>query len=95
MTCSVHIDALDRLKQAAEAKIAANPALAKLLLAGGAGAAVGGGLGAHLMHGRDEAARARTRNTSFGAGMAAGLAGPQLVNRLYDRMHPSTGEVPQ
>lgn len=91
MASSVHIDVVTRLKTAAAAQISANPSLAKLLLAGGAGALLGGGIGAHLTHGEDEKARLRTRNTSFGAGVATGLAGPQIIDRLYQRMHPAPG----
>jgi hypothetical protein len=87
MTAIAHIDVVSRLKQAAEAKTAADPALVKALLAGGAGAIGGGMLGAHLMHARDEEARKRSRNIGFGAGVATGMAGPQIVDALHSIMH--------
>lgn len=77
-----------RLKQAAEAKVAMDPGLVKLLLAGGAGALLGTGLGAHVTHARDEEARKRTRNTAFGAGVATGLAGPHIANAIHTRLNP-------
>lgn len=83
MTSLDHTDIVSRLKQAAEAKTAASPALVQALLAGGAGAIGGGALGAHLMHARDEEARKRTRNIGFGAGVATGMAGPQIVDALH------------
>lgn len=75
------------LKQAAEAKVATDPALVKALLAGGAGALAGGGLGALLTHEHDQAARERARNTSFGAGVATGMAGPQIIDALHALAH--------
>ena len=87
MSNLVHIDVVGRLKQAAEAKTAAEPALVKALLAGGAGALGGAGLGALLTHAHDEAARERARNTSFGAGVATGMAGPQIIDALHSYTH--------
>lgn len=84
------IDALSRLKRAALEKVAANPALVPLLLGGVGGAALGAGLGAHLMHAHDESALTRSKNTAFGAGIAAGLAGPTIVNRLHTRLNPTS-----
>ncbi len=89
MSDVVHIDVIFRLKQAAETKAAANPALVKALLAGGAGALAGGGLGAMLAHKRDEAARERAGNTAFGAGVATGMAGPRIIDVLHGAMHPA------
>lgn len=88
MSRSAHIDVIARLKQAADAKVAADPALAKLLLAGGAGALLGTGLGAGLTHAQDADEIRRAKNTSFGAGIAAGLAGPRIVNALDHRLNP-------
>lgn len=88
MPSSSNIDVVSRLKQAAAAKIAADPGLAKLLLAGGAGALLGGGLGAGLTHSHDQASRERAKNTAFGAGVATGLAGPGLVSGLNARLNP-------
>lgn len=87
MSKLVHIDVVSRLKQAAETKAAADPALVKALLAGGAGALLGGG----LMHAHDEAARERARNVGFGAGVATGMAGPQIVDALHGALHPMPG----
>lgn len=97
MPRGIDIDAVVRLKQAAEAKIAADPALMKLLLAGGAGALLGTGVGAGLTHSHDEVARQRTKNTAFGAGIATGLAGPSIVGGLNARLNPQPPqlEVPQ
>lgn len=88
MSAVVNIDVLTRLKEAAEAKIAANPALVPALLAGGAGAVLGGGLGALLAHSHDEEARERARNTAFGAGVATGLASPRIIDVLHAAQHP-------
>jgi alcohol dehydrogenase class IV len=89
MSDVINIDVVARLKQAAMTKAAANPALVKALLAGGAGALVGGGLGSLFTHEHDEAARERARNTAFGAGMATGLAGPRIVDALHAMQHPA------
>jgi hypothetical protein len=87
MINQAHIDVVFRLKQAAEAKTAADPALVKALLTGGAGVLGGGALAAGLMHAHDEAARERARNTGFGAGVATGMAGPQIIDALHGVMH--------
>ena len=89
-----NIDVLERIKQAAEIKAAADPALVKTLLAGGVGALGGGALSALLTHSHDEAARERSRNTAFGAGVAAGLAGPRIVDVLHAAQHPAQGTQP-
>ncbi len=75
------------LKQAAEAKVAMEPALVKALLAGGGGLLAGGMLGAHHAHAEDELAKERARNTAFGAGVATGMAGPQVVDALHGLVH--------
>lgn len=82
-----NIDVVSRLKQAAITTTAANPALVKALLAGGGGALLGAGAASALTHKHDEEARNRTRNTSFGAGMATGMAGPQIVDALSAFTH--------
>jgi len=82
-------DVLTRLKMAALEKVSMEPALVNSLLAGGAGALAGGGIGAGLMHHHDEGLRDRARNVAFGAGMATGLAGPQIVDALHAAIHPS------
>lgn len=81
-----HIDAVSRLKHAAEVKAAADPALVRALIGGGA-LLGGGAIGAGLMHSHDEAARERAKNTGFGAGVATGMAGPQIVDALHAVMH--------
>lgn len=95
MRTSGEIPALLRLKQAAAEKVALDPGLVHLLLIGTGGAALGAG----MMHARDEANRARTKNTAFGAGVAAGLAGPHIVgalNRYVNPAHSTSGtETPQ
>lgn len=80
-------DVVHMLKQAAAAKVAMEPALAKALLAGGGGLLAGGGLGALVAHERDQAAKERARNTSFGAGVATGMAGPQIIDALHSFAH--------
>lgn len=86
MAAATHIDVVSRLKQAAEAKTAANPMLVKALLAGGG--VLGGGA---LMHAHDaaerEKVRAQARNTGFGAGIATGMAGPQIIDALHALTH--------
>lgn len=77
-----------RLKQAAETKVAMDPGLVKLLLAGGAGALLGGGLGSHVAHKHDEETARRGKNVAFGAGMAAGLASPRIVGGLNAKLNP-------
>jgi hypothetical protein len=83
----VHIDAVTRLKQAAEGLALANPALVKALLAGGAGLLGGGALGAALMHAHDEQTRKHTRDRAFGAGVATGVAGPHIIDALHSAVH--------
>jgi hypothetical protein len=80
-------DVVHMLKQAAATKVAMEPALAKALLAGGGGLLAGGGLGALFTHEHDEAARERARNVGFGAGVATGMAGPQIVDALHTLTH--------
>ena len=83
-------DVVHKIKLAAEAKVAVDPALVKALLAGGAGL-VGGGALMH-MHDAAEAERTRTRaqNVGFGAGVATGMAGPQIVDALHTLTHQGT-----
>lgn len=77
------------LKHAAEAKVAAVPALVKALLAGGVGA-LGGGALTHMHDASErEAARAKAQNVGFGAGVATGMAGPQIVDALHSLTHRS------
>lgn len=90
MADSRDIDVVTRLKQAAATKVAADPALVKALLAGGGGLLAGGALGAGLMHKHDETARNRARNVGFGAGVATGMAGPQILDVLHALTHPVT-----
>lgn len=80
--------AITRIKQAAAAKVAADPGLVKLLLAGGAGALAGSSLGAHLTHARDEEAQRRAKNVAFGAGIATGLASPRIISGLNTKLNP-------
>jgi hypothetical protein len=82
-------DVVHMLKQAAEAKVAADPALVKALLAGGGGLLAGGALGAGLEHMHDQAAKERARNTAYGAGVATGMAGPQIIDALHAITHRS------
>lgn len=91
MSLSRAHSAVARLKQAAEAKVAVDPGLVKLLLAGGAGALAGSGLGAHFAHARDEEAQRHAKNVSFGAGVATGLASPRIVGSLNARLNPVPG----
>lgn len=105
MSDATNIDVITRLKQAAMTKAAANPALVKALLVGGAGALAGGGLTSLFSHehANEQAERDHARNTAFGAGMAAGVAGPRIIDALHARIHPGQmgqmqqmpGEVPQ
>ena len=92
MSTPTHINIITRLKQAAEMKISADPALMKMLLAGGAGALLGTGLGSHFTHAHDEVDTARAKNTAFGAGVATGLAGPRIVGGLNARLNPTLAE---
>lgn len=88
MSNVVNIDVVTRLKQAADEKVAADPKLVRKLLGGGALALGGTGLGLGALHAHDEAIRDRARNTGFGAGLAAGIAGPQIVDALHGALHP-------
>ena len=86
MSASTHIASLhEELLGMTRAKIAAiDPAMLKLLGVGLGGATLGG-LGAHLAtRHADEERRLQTRNRAFGAGVAAGVAGPQVVQGLYN-----------
>lgn len=86
-----HIHVFTRLKEAAAKTALDNPALVKALLGGGALALAGGGIGTMLERARaekaNEEARRQGRNTSFGAGVAAGMAGPQIVDALHRFVH--------
>ena len=80
-----HIALHQELLKEAETKVAAlDPSLVKMLLAGGAGALTGGGIAHLATRAHDERERQRTRNRAFGAGVAAGVAGPRVVRGLYD-----------
>lgn len=72
------------LLKEAEDKLALDPSLVKTLLAGSGGALAGGGIAHLLTRAHDEKERIKTRNHSFGAGVAAGVAGPRVVRGLYD-----------
>lgn len=72
-----------QLQRLAEEKTAADPALVRSLLAGGAGAVAGAVPAALLMRAHDEATRERTRNTAFGAGLATGTVAPDLIRGLH------------
>ena len=66
-------------------KIAELPPNLLPMLGIGLGSAGAGALGAHLLTRRaDEERRLQTRNRSFGAGVAAGVAGPHVVRGLYN-----------
>lgn len=93
MSTTRNTNVVDRIKSAAMTAVASDPSLVKMLLAGGAGALLGGGIGARVMHGHDEAARERTKNTAFGAGVATGLAGPGLVGNLNARLNPQPAVI--
>jgi hypothetical protein len=69
------------LLKTAEAKVALDPSALKMLLAGGA--AVGAPTYLYT-HARDEREKERARNRSFGAGMATGLAGPQVLRGVLN-----------
>ena len=69
------------LLKAAEEKLALDPSALKMLLAGGAAASVPTYL---LTHANDEREKTRARNRSFGAGMATGLAGPQVLRGVLN-----------
>lgn len=80
-------DVVHMLKQAAATKVAMEPALVKTLLAGGGGLLAGGALGALGTHEHDQASKERARNVGFGAGVATGMAGPQIVDALHSITH--------
>src|SRR5438093_11583713 len=69
------------LLKTAEEKLAIDPAALKLLLAGGAAVGAPTYLLTHARHERD---RVRARNQSFGAGVATGLAGPQVLRGVLN-----------
>jgi len=69
------------LLKAAEEKVALDPSALKMLLAGGAAVGAPTYL---LTHAHDEREKARARNQSFGAGMATGLAGPQVLRGVLN-----------
>lgn len=81
---------LRRLQRLAEEKTAADPALVRSLLAGGAGVAAGAIPAALLMRSHDQAARERARNTAFGAGLATGTVAPDLIRGLHALAQGST-----
>lgn len=78
-----HITHHRALLKEAEDKVALDPSLVKMLLAGGAGAAVGGGISHLATRAHDAHEREQTRNRAFGAGVAAGVAGPRIARGLY------------
>jgi hypothetical protein len=75
---------LSRLRHAAREKVAMDPSLAKMLLAGGAGALTAGVPTALIMKAHADEARNRARNVGFGAGVATGLAGPHIASGLQN-----------
>lgn len=79
-----HIALHQELLKEAEDKLALDPSLVKMLLAGGGGALAGGGIAHLLTKAHDEQERDKTRNRAFGAGVAAGVAGPRVVRGLYN-----------
>jgi TctA family transporter len=81
---SKHIALHQELLKEAEAKVALDPSLVKTLLAGGVGAAAGGGIAHLATRAHDERQREQTRNRAFGAGVAAGVAGPRVARGLYN-----------
>ena len=83
-----HITLYQELLKEAEDKVALDPSMVNKLLIGGgiAGGALGlgaYGYGLHKMHEKREADRIRARNHAFGAGVAAGVAGPRVIRGLY------------
>jgi hypothetical protein len=76
-------DVVHMLKQAAATKVAMDPALVKALLAGGGGALAGAG----LEHMHSQASKERARNVGFGADVATGMAGPQIIDALHSITH--------
>ncbi len=86
MRAAPHIAALhaDLLAQAQEKVAAIDPNLLKMLGVGAGGLALGG-VGAHLLtRSADEEERRKTRNKSFGAGAAAGLAVPHIAKGVFN-----------
>lgn len=80
-----HIALHRELLEKAETKVAAlniDPRLLYSLLGGAGGAALGAIPAALITHHLDEKARKRTRNRSFGAGIATGLAAPRVLRGL-------------
>lgn len=72
------------LLKTAEEKVALDPAMMKLLLAGGVGGAAVGLPTYALTHHHDQAEKARASNQSFGAGVASGLAGPRILRGVLN-----------
>ena len=60
------------------------------LLAGGEELLARGALAGGLVHEHDEAARRRAGNAGFGAGVATGVAGPQIIDALHALTHRGT-----
>lgn len=79
-----HIALHAELLKEAEEKVAVDPGLAKTLLTAGAGATAAGIPMYMLMHHQAEAAREKTRNQAFGAGVASGLAGPRILRGVLN-----------
>ncbi len=71
------------LRAIALEKVAADPNLARLLLAGGAGVAAGAIPTALIARAHEQAARERARNVGFGAGVATGLSAPSVISVLH------------
>ncbi len=71
------------LVKAAEEKLALDPQMLRMMLAGGAGALAGGVPAALITRHLDEKAREGAANRAFGAGLAAGVATPRIVRGLY------------
>ncbi len=78
-----HIALHRELLKEAEDKIAVDPSLLKLLLAGGVGGAAVG-VPALIMHQHQKQEAERTRNRAFGAGMATGIAAPKILRGLFN-----------
>lgn len=79
------------LLKTAEAKIAIDPAVLKMLLTGAAGGVAVGLPTYALTHHRDEMEKERAKNHSFGAGVATGLAGPRLLRGALNLAQPFGG----
>jgi hypothetical protein len=71
------------LVKEAEEKLAIDPQLLRMLLAGGAGAVAAGVPAALITRHADEKARQQASNRAFGAGLATGVAAPRIVRGLY------------